>query len=178
MLLRTLILLGVTWCRATGQTLTVCDTLANLTNLNGHEIRVRGVFTRGHTGQALYASPPCERPIIRDGWVWRNWIQVYPVNGPESVAEALQRYHEVAKAHPSDNVVVTLAGRLETRDHFELKLYGDGELHPIGFHWCVAKLVYSTMFDFTPVPLRPGELEQDMEVRRSPWAVPAKPDNH
>ncbi len=133
MLFRWAILIPLVLCGVSAQTRTVCEALADLTDLNGHEVKIRGAFIRGDTGQELFAWPPCPQPTVRDGWVWRDIIQVWPVDGQGSVTGALATYHEMAKAHRDCDIVVTLEGRLETRDHFDSKLYGDGLLHPIGF---------------------------------------------
>jgi hypothetical protein len=78
-------------------------------------------------------------------------------------------------ACPECKVVVTLTGRLETRDHFEVNKIAVGPQFPVGFDGFVARLIYGAMNDIKAVPRVPGELEQEMEARRSPYAVRAEP---
>jgi hypothetical protein len=127
------------------------------------------VFSRGDTGQEIFAWPPCTQPTVRDGWVWRDFIRVWPVNGLHSVAPAFAQFREMAKAHPNCHIVATLTGRLETRDHFDTQLYGDTP-HPIGFKWFVAQLLYRAMDHFEAVPISPPDIRQELEIWRRPWA--------
>jgi len=64
----------------------------HLTDLNGKDVKIRGVFGARHTGQELFASPARAQPTIRDGWLWRDFIRVWPVNGTANVAGATATY--------------------------------------------------------------------------------------
>jgi hypothetical protein len=137
-------------------TRTVCEALMDLTDLNGKDVKIRGVFGAGHTGQELFASPPCAQPTIRDGWVWRDFISVWPAN----------------------KIMATLVGRLETRDHFDVRIFQDGRQVPDAYRWFVAHLLYRVIDHFEAVPEGPQEIAQEAESRRRPYAVRAEPAKH
>jgi hypothetical protein len=143
----------------------------DLTDLNGKDVKIRGVFGAGHTGQELFASPPCAQATVRDGWVWRDFISAWPADGTASVANAIATYHQMARAHPGSQIVVTLTGRLETRDHFDVRTFPDGRQVPVAFKWFVARLLYRTIDHFEAVPPELGEVERELESRRRPYAV-------
>jgi hypothetical protein len=164
-------------CRSSAETRTVCEALADLGDLNGKEVRIRGAFNAGHTGQELFASPPCSQPTIRDGWVWRDFIRVYPAGGTTAVAGALAECHRTAVEHPGCRLVVTLTGRLETRSHFDVTTFPGGLQIPVGFKWFVARLLYRAIDGIEAVRLQPGELERDLEMRARPYAVRPAPDS-
>ena len=169
------VMLAVMVCNLEAETLTVCEALSGLTSLNGRDVKVRGAFIRGHTGQHLFASPPCATPTLRDGWIWRDFIAVWPANGMESVSGALASYGRLAKECQDCKIVVTLRGRLKTRDHFEVHGVTMGPPFPEGIRGSVASLLYSAMDDIKVVPREPGELEQEMESRRDPYAMRFEP---
>jgi hypothetical protein len=81
-------------------------------------------------------------------------------------------------AHPGCHIVATLTGRLETRDHFDVHTFQDGLQYPIAFKWFVAQLLYRAIDDFEAVPLELGELEQETESRRRPYAVRLESGDH
>jgi hypothetical protein len=153
---------------------TVCEALRDLSDLNGREVKIRGGWGIGDAGQGLFASPACVEPIVRDGWTWRDTIRVYPANGRDSVAGVIAKYREMRRAHPGNKIIVTLTGRLETRDHFDVRILPDGSQVPDAFTFYVAKLAYWRVEDLEAVPWAPGELEQRLQVDRRPEAVRAK----
>jgi hypothetical protein len=61
------------------QALSVCQVLDHLSELAGKEVRVRGAWTSGETGEGIWPSPPCDHPTVRDGWIWKASIDVAPV---------------------------------------------------------------------------------------------------
>jgi hypothetical protein len=161
---------------ASAETRTVCEALMDLSDLNGKEVKIRGNFRWSHVGQELRATPVCEHPTIRDGWMWRDAISVWPAGGLDVVSGALAACRRVAKAHPDGHVVVTLTGRLETRDHFEIKTFPNGLQWPLGFGYNVASLLYRSIDHIEAAPLQPGDLERDIDIARQPYAVRAKSD--
>jgi hypothetical protein len=176
MFLRAAVVLSLMLGNASAQTRTVCEALTDLSDLNGRDVNIRGVFASGDTGQVLFASPPCPQPTTRDGWAWRDVIRVYPADGRKSASATIADYRRMAKAHPGCKILVTLTGRLETRDHFDVQTFPDGFEWPVAFKWFVARLSYRTMGHLEAIRREPGEDEQELEWRRRPYAMRARPD--
>jgi hypothetical protein len=161
------------------QTQTVCEALRDLTDINGKQVRVRGVIAIGDTGQGVFASPPCPAPTVRDGWCWQDVIAIWPAHGRAAAASTIAELNRTRRAHPDCKLVATVTGRLETRDRFEVRTMPDGSLRPVAFNYFVATLKYDGITDIELVPWHPGELEKVLEAGRRPWAVrlePGQPD--
>jgi hypothetical protein len=154
---------------------TICQALEDLSDLNDKQVKVRGVWGIGDTGQTLFASPACALPTIRDGWQWPDVIEVYPAGGRESISDVIAKYHQLRKQHPDSEIMVTLTGRLGTRDHFDVRTLPDGFEWPVAFKYYVAVLAYRRADNLEVVPLRPGEREYLLELGRKSYAVRAEP---
>ena len=171
---RLLLILFLIALDAPAQTITVCDVLEQLSNLNGKELSVRGSLVFGDTGQALLAIPPCDNPTVRDGWVWRDAIAVYPAGDHAAPGRLLGRYFTIRRSNPHAKIVATLTGRLETRSHFDVKTLGSGVARPIGYGDFVAILHYRRIGDIEAIPFPFGEEEQFSGMGRDPHAKRAQ----
>lgn len=154
---------------------TICEALEDLSDLNDQEVKVRGTWGIGDTGQTLFASPACARPTIRDGWHWPDVIEVYPAGGRGSVSDVIAKYRRLRKEHPDSKIMVTLTGRLRTRDHFEVRTFPNGFEWPVAFDYFVAVLTYRRVDHLEVTPLAPGEREYQLELARKSYATRAKP---
>jgi hypothetical protein len=155
---------------ASAQTYTVCEALAHLSELNGKQVKIRGVWDIGDTGETLWSdATSCSAPTIRDGWKWRDIISLRPPEGGPGMAGSYEAYAALAKAHRPCKIMATLSGRLETRDHFETKKWARGPEIPVGFGYYVARLSYRQAEDMEAVPSGPDPAEDDM--RKRPYAV-------
>ena len=150
------------------QPINLCEVLANLSELNGKHIQVRGVWRRGDAGQSLWPLSPCERPTIRDHWDFVNAIQVGPTNGLESAVPYYAKLREFAKAHPGMNIAVTMSGALEAPEHFEVWTDLRGAERPRAFgSTFVAQLGYVSVTNFEAV--QPADTEAELKRRADPW---------
>ena len=99
--------------------LSVCDVLAtDPTKLNGRVITVRGQL--GSTYHGMYLISECKTHLLTKGLKWGNDISVYAEVADENVARPWDRFgKELTRLHADlrrDKVIVTIVGRLETRD--------------------------------------------------------------
>lgn len=166
-------------CSASAQVRTVrtiCEALEDLSDMNDKEVKIRGTWGIGDTGQTLFASPACARPTIRDGWLWPDEIAVYPAGGRGSVTDVIAKYRRLRKEHPDSKIMVTLTGLLRTRDHFDVQTFSDGFEWPVAFRYLVAALTYRRVDDLEVVPLQPGERESILELGRKSYAIRPKPE--
>jgi len=174
MLLKIGIIITFVLSVAQAQTLTLCEALQRLSELNGKEVKIRGVWAVGDTGQDFIAIPQCPQHTIRDGWIWRDIIDVYPADGRASVGGFIAKYSELAKTNHEGKVLATLTGRLETRDHFEVRTLPDGTQQPRAYRYYVALLRYRSVEDLEVVPFGPGERGPVIEALRKPEATRLK----
>lgn len=158
-------------CGASAQVLTTCDVLRRLDELNGKELKVRGTWRGGHTGQFLLSSEDCGRATIRDGWFWPDAIQVAPENLGAGAWTAKYRISSRNRKDPEPmEIVVTLSGHLKTRVHFEVQTGADGTQRPVAFKYCVAALVYWNAADVQAVGYRTEALERVVDFLQRPFA--------
>ena len=144
-----------------GETLTVCEVLANLSSLSGKKIEVRGVWKRGDAAQFLEAERPCEQPTIRDGWLWADRINVIADQGKLSVAGYVAERSRLLERHGGHaKIIATLSGRIETREHFEIWTDAFGVQLPRGFARLVAQLRFWSATQLVAVPYSAAELER------------------
>jgi hypothetical protein len=149
---------------ASAQTLTVCEVLRGLEDLNHQKVKVTGSWSPGDAGEALITKSPCDSRTVRDGWIWQDAIQVF---AQTDKARAF-RYDSHRLEKQNSRIVATLSGRLETRDHFEVQTLVTGVKRPVAYKYFVAILQYEYVEDMKAVPLKPGEREQELEIRRHP----------
>jgi hypothetical protein len=160
-------LLSVVSLAAHGQTLTVCEALHRLDDLNGKEIKVRGVWQMGHTGRFIWSDVNCELPILRDGWVWKPFIQLWPRGEGRRFDDDYERLKgKKYSAAPPSKIVATITGHLETHSHFQVS---NGR--PADFKYAAAILWYSDVEQIEKSPYTPGELERALEAGRHPYPV-------
>ena len=84
----------------------------------------------------------------------------------------------MSKDHPNCKIMATLTGRLETRNHFDVRIFQDGRQVPDAYKWFVAHLLYRAIDHFEAVPEDPEEIAHEAESRRTPYAVRAGPAKH
>jgi hypothetical protein len=165
---RPLVLLAAlcTSALSSAQTLTVCELLRGLEDLNHTEVTVRGTWIAGHVGEVLIPTEPCGRATIRDGWIWQDAVELAAAT--REAGAFLRDYYRLleTKRGPDDvKIVATLTGRLETRDHFKAE---NGR--PVAFSYYVAVIRYTDATDLEIVPYKPGEIERELEFRKHPAA--------
>ena len=148
------------------QALTVCEVLSRLSELNDREIKIRGYWLFSDNGEYLMATGDCGQKVVRDGWIWRNAINV----GPDDVHHFVQVGKDLMKLRQA-HVFATMTGRLETKDHFE-KSRNTGL--PSGYGDCVAGLVYTKVEDLEAVDLTQEDVARIDEMSRSPWPIRVK----
>jgi|KBSMisStandDraft_5_1062788.scaffolds.fasta_scaffold153457_4 hypothetical protein len=148
-LLFVILLMGLT---GYAETLTVCEALANLTELNGRTVNIRGIWSVGDAHRALMAESPCEQPTVRDGWLWPDRINLVADNG--QIYRYAAEFRILLKSTPRHSPVVTLTGRFETKKHFEIKKFPNGSQLPQAFENLVAQLRFWKTSDFLAVPWR------------------------
>jgi hypothetical protein len=153
---------------ARAESLSVCEALANLTLLNGKAVEVEGVWRKGDSGQQIWATSPCPRPTIRDGWQFVDAIKVTPDGSNESVAEYYRQLRGFARTHPGTKIVATLSGRLEAPDHFETWTDPLGALHLRAFGSLAARLRFSSADGFRSISVSAEEVAREAEVLRNP----------
>ena len=156
------------WFQSPAKVMTVCDVLRALEDVNGSEVTVRGVWSVGDQGQNLFAEAACERPTIRDGWLWADAIQVLPSsNNASSVGD----YQRVATGtRPRPRIVATLTGTIETRDRFPVRRAVGGSVRPLGYKYFVAVLRYRKVDDL--VAKSTGTPDWEMDWLKHPYARP------
>jgi hypothetical protein len=162
---------------AFAQTMSVCEALEHLDDLNEKQVSIRGVFGASDTGQILLAIPPCSQPTLRDAWSWRDIIAIYPAQRGTVSTSFLDQYQKIRKAHPDTKILATLSGRLETRSRFEIRDLPAGGREPIGFGnfvYYVAALHYIKADDLQYMPFGPGEQEELAKIQRRPWPILAR----
>lgn len=107
---------------ASADPLTVCSALEDRIDLNGNVVRIRGIWSVGDSGQDLIPVIRCSRPIVQDGWVFQDMIDVVPEGDSLSVRQYVRQNLWLHDRHPETrniHVVATLSGRLQSRVHFE-----------------------------------------------------------
>lgn len=160
-------LLMFTSCLANAEPLSVCEVLANLSELNGKQIQVRGAWIRGDAMRFLWAITPCERPAVRDGWVFADGISVGTKESTQGMAASYAEYRAVAKAHPRAYILATLTGRLEAPEHFEIWTDPWGVTRPRAFDswYFPAQLRFWAANHFKAVPPESWHTEAESERR-------------
>ena len=170
-----------------GQTLTVCEALEHLSDLNGKEVRIKGAWRVGDSGEDLWALQPCFEPVIYGGWKWHEAIALGPEQGASRV-KTFSRWDPVYEqrirllsTHSKPGVVVAIFfGRLETRDHFKISRYTHlPEGYGGGFYgaglgsggYDVALLVFRAVDDLRAISLDTEELARMSADARSPWPI-------
>ena len=149
---------------AKAQTLTVCEVLRGLEDLNHQTIKVRGSWGVGDAGESLITTSPCDRRTVRDGWIWQDAIQVFAQT--DKAKAFAYDFHRQEKEN--SRIVATLSGRLETRDHFEVQTLVTGVKRPVAYKYFVALLRYEDVEDMKAFPFKPGEWERELEILRHP----------
>jgi hypothetical protein len=114
----------------------------------------------------------CKEPIVRDGWSWRQAISVGRRYDNPKLGE-LQRKVLIMKAEYAGRaeVLVTLSGRIETREHFKVGKFSE---RPIGYGDFVAGLRWDQAEDIEVVPAPPEFVSWLQAVAVRPWPVRAK----
>ena len=158
---------------ATGEPLTVRQTLQQLSDLNGKVVQIRGFWAIGDTGQSLWADPPCSAPTIRDGWIWKDIIEITAAKGQPSALDGGPIYRKLSKRRRLGKILAILTGRLRTRDRFEVKLMPDGSSRPLGFGYYVAHLAYTQAADLEWIPITTDEQQRLFDIGRTPYALPS-----
>lgn len=171
MKLKAAIIFGFLASQSRAQTLSVCEVLTKLSELNGKTIAIRGVWGRSDAGQGLRASPACEIPTIRNRWGFFDEIDVIRDTSPESMTSYYAAYRDIQKRYKSDvKIFATLHGRLETREHFAMWTDGFGKQSPDVFrHYFIARLRFWSADHLKAVPYEPGEAAADL---REGWGNP------
>jgi hypothetical protein len=165
-------------------TLTVCEALARLDDLNNGEVRIRGAWFFGDTGELIVSPEPCPHPTVRDGWQWRDFIGIDNIviddeNGRVIARRLATFYRRASKVYRKDDtalVMVTFSGRLETTDHFKVRKFVRGST-PLGYGGlgaAVAGLIRHDASDLEVTGRAPIFNSWWGEVARSPEAVRAR----
>ena len=152
---------------AEAQTRSVCDVLDHLSEFNGKEVRIRGIWFRGDSAEFLWSTADCDHPVIRDGWIWPNTINV----GPDDMHHFINVEKEIerlAQGRSPLKIIVTLTGRLETKEHFK---FDRGPGLPQGYGDSVAGLLFTKAEDLELVPYSQADIEQYEKMIRSAWPV-------
>ena len=155
---------------AEAQTRSVCDVLDHLSELNGQEVRIRGIWFNGDSAEFLWSAPDCDHPVIRDGWIWGNTISV----GPDDMHHFINVEKEIEKLTHGRGplkIIVTLTGRLETKEHFK---FDRGPGVPRGYGYSAAGMVFTKAEDLEVVPYSQADIEQYEKMTRSPLPVRIK----
>jgi Class-II DAHP synthetase family len=155
--------------------LSFCDVLQHLSELNCQTVTITGAYIWGDQGQQMFAFPGCRDPVVRDCWSWRPGIYVYRAryNDP-----AIGRLHQEIKALRSSQgspsvALVTLTGRLQTREHFPVRKYK--EERPEGYGWYfAAALLWDEASEVRVMPETPEWRAFMHGVGVRPWPVRAK----
>ena len=149
----------------------VCQALHNLSSLDGKDVAIRGVWMIGHGGQVLTSDDACDPPIVRDGWLWRDTIEVV-ADRRVTIKGYVAEHRRLQKKEGGDvKVVTTLIGVIETREHFAVLRYPSGFEMPGGFRYSVAQLRLRQAKEYVVFPYQPGELERELERERRPWPI-------
>jgi len=166
-------------CQAVmAETYSVCEVLASLSELNAKTIEVHGAWAKGDNDQSIHAIQPCEKRTIRDGWLFGDGIEALPRDGKASVAIVVAEMRSFARSHPNGWIVVTMKGKLETSEKFEIRhrYYDDV---PEAYHWWPARLNYWKVTRFESVPIDHEEYEaywhpwfRDPDPKRMPSNFP------
>ncbi len=161
------------------QALSVCEVLDHLPELNGKTIRVRGALSRHDNGTLIWASSACPHPIVYDGWTWREIISVIVLGaGPELQAE-LDQWSSIVKGlkgRPEHSMILaTLTGRLETRDHFHVRLSPHVPKAYAGFF--VAQMTCWKIEDLQAMPFTAAESERARKMGENPFPARVKKGN-
>ena len=174
----TLIALIFFAARATPETLTVCDTLKRLNLFDQTEVSIRGVWIAGDTGEVLVPQTGCESPLIRDGWKWRDAIELAIIDPARSKQYSVlqERLHqEIFGAFPQRlRILATFTGRLETREHFRVRRLPSGLKAREAFNLFVGRLSYRSVDDIVVTHYGPGDEEAEMDFRRRPRPTAVK----
>lgn len=154
--------------------LSVCDVLQRLDTLSDQEIRVRGAWAVGDMGQLLVRVDPCGRRTIRDEWVWRDAIQVYPRDREAetlTLTSGYKRMRDTLKTWTDPGrILATLSGRIETRGHFQIQTMVDGSKRPKAFGPWVAILRFHKVEDLEIAHYETGDYERVLDILQRPWA--------
>jgi hypothetical protein len=154
--------------------LTLCEVLSRLSELNGKRVQVRAMwaaYSEGTEGRSLVAIPPCEQPTIRDGWLWKDTVDAYPVGGISKYSRRLRQRAKLAKENRNSVILATLAGTIETHEHFGTARYRGIRRPPADFVYSVARLNFTDVGDLKAVPAEHW-IRYLEELAREPWAEP------
>jgi hypothetical protein len=134
-----------------GETLDVCQLLANLSSLKGQRVSIRGIWSIGDASRVLLPEHPCEHAAVFDGWIWPDRINLVPELGA-IVSQHLGSRSNLLKRHPDSVVLATLIGVIETKDTFVISTFPNGTQEPRGFERLVAQLRFTDAKDMVVVP--------------------------
>lgn len=151
------------------QVRSVCEVLDHLSELNGKTIKVRGSLSSADNGRLIWASPACSHPIVRDGWLWREIISVTIVDPGPQLQAAFLEWLSLKKEHQQAMILGTLTGRLETRDHFQVRLSPHVPKGYAGFF--VAQMTCWKIEDLQALPFTPQEYERARKIGENPFPV-------
>jgi len=138
--------------------LTVCEVLSRLSFYQGKRVTIRGELLGGDEAIILVGDR-C-RPLVTAGYRWPSpspiALTYSPRRGGESPVVTEQLDPTALKAAgPRAKIYVTVTGRLDARDHYEMVQRGDGKVVPNGFGHqaaCPAQIVYDEIKDIAIVP--------------------------
>jgi hypothetical protein len=149
------------------QTLSVCEALSRLTELNGQVISVRGVWMDVDKREVLIAEAPCAKPVIHDGWQWREWISLVPLKGAMLPGRDRDRRSDLLKKNRGSVALATVTGKLETQAQFTIRVDREGGQMPAAYGGLVAQLRFERAAELAAVP---GETIP-VEVRQPNYVV-------
>lgn len=149
-----------------GTVIDICDVLRNPVSFNGKVVAIRGFFSDTDEGNWLMGE--CPVPLSTAGYVWKSHIFLIPP-GSNFVLHATEYSEDTAalkafadklkrrKDPIRDKVLVTVVGKIETRENLEMEVYRDrdGRVRPAGFghmNGAPAQLVLKTVRDVSIVP--------------------------
>ncbi len=133
--------------------LTVCDVLAKLNTYRGQRISVRGELLSTADGRWLVGRG-C-RPLVTDGYRWPQPVSIV-LTLPEGASKESVRVEDVDEglrrlAGPDAKTFVTVTGRLDAKEHYEMAPRGDGKSAPAGYghlNASPAQILYEDLKDF------------------------------
>jgi hypothetical protein len=149
-----------------GTVIEICDILRDPVSFNGKEVAIRGVFR--DTDEGAWLVGECPVPLSTGGYVWNSHIYLISPRSKfvlrsveyseDSAAfEVLASRLKDRKDPIRDKAIVTVFGKIETREDLEAQVYRDrdGRVRPAGFgHMggAPAQLVLKTVRDISVVP--------------------------
>lgn len=119
----------------------ICEVLENLPALNGKLISVRGEWIVGEE-QNLLRGENCGARLAMSGVAWPSAIWLEPNRLIPDRPDVYRRRRSPAagsaitgggRLAPTTKVFATFHGRIETREHFEVVIRGDGKRVGYGF---------------------------------------------